>query len=50
MDSDKLGLFFGEDMPNVESAWRFYDDGMQFNNMINLEDTVKANENFFIGK
>lgn len=50
MNTDKLGLFFGEDMPDVDSVWKFYDEGMRFNDAINLEDTVKANENFFIGK
>lgn len=48
--ADKLGLFNGEDRPNVECAWNFYQRGLQFNNQLNLDDTVKANENFVIGK
>ena len=50
MDVDKLGLFDGEDTPNVVSAWRAYQRGKDFNNRINLDETVKSNENFFIGK
>lgn len=50
MDEDKLGLFDGEDMPTVQTAWDFYEDGKEFNQQINLDDTVKANENFFVGK
>lgn len=50
MSKEKLGLFNGEDMPSVETAWEFYEKGLQFNNAIDLEETVRANENFFIGK
>lgn len=50
MSEQKLGLFNGEDMPNVSTAWDFYEKGLEFNNSINLDETVKANENFFIGK
>ena len=50
MSEEKLGLFNGEDRPTAEVAWEFYEKGRQFNNAINLEETVKANENFFIGK
>lgn len=50
MAEEKLGLFRGEDKPNVETAWGFYQRGLQFNNQINLDDTVKANENMCIGK
>lgn len=31
-------------------AYRLWDKGMEFKNSINLNDTVKTNENFFIGK
>lgn len=48
--SIKLGIFAGEDKPNVETAWDFYEKGMAFNRQINLDETVKANENFYIGK
>jgi len=50
MSEQKLGLFNGEDMPDVLTAWDNYEKGLEFNNSINLEETVKANENFFIGK
>ena len=50
MSEDKLGLFKGEDKPNVDCVWSFYEDGITFNNAIDLDETVKANENFFIGK
>lgn len=50
MSEMKLGLFNGEDMPSVEVAWDFYEKGLQFNNVIDLDETVKANENFFVGK
>ena len=50
MSKEKLGLFNGEDKPTVEVAWEFYEKGLQFNDAINLDDTVKTNENFFIGK
>ena len=47
---EKLGLFQGEDRPDVHSAWAAFSRGMDFNNQINLEETVKVNRNFFIGK
>jgi len=50
MNEEKLGLFNGEEDPDVETVWDFYEEGLRFNNAINLEDTVKANCNFFCGK
>jgi len=50
MSEQKLGLFDGEDMPDVLTAWDFYEKGLEFNNSINLEETVRVNESFFIGK
>ena len=47
---DSLGLFFGKAKPDCKSAWRLYQSGRDFNDSINLEDTVQKNENFFIGK
>ena len=44
--SEKLGLFNGEDRPDVQTVWNFYQRGLSFNNQINLDDTVKVNENF----
>lgn len=31
-------------------VWKQFDKGLSFNNKINLADTVKTNENFFIGR
>lgn len=50
MSDEKLGLFKGEDMPSVEIVWDFYQDGLKFNTAIGLDETVQANENFFVGK
>ncbi len=50
MSEMKLGLFNGEDKPTVEVAWDFYEKGLQFNNAINLDETVRVNENFFVGR
>ena len=50
MNDVKLGLFFGEERPDCESAWRLYEQGRAFNTRIRLDDTVRTNENFYIGK
>lgn len=50
MSENELGLFAGKDMPDVNSAWDYYEKGLQFNRAINLDDTIKANRNFTIGK
>ena len=50
MTGNKLGIFNGKDRPDVESAWKLYEDSESFNTAINLADTVKVNENFYIGK
>ena len=50
MTGNKLGLFGGKDRPDVESAWKLYEDSEAFNTAINLADTVKVNENFYIGR
>lgn len=49
---DTLGLHLtGEaKMPTRESVWKLYTKAQAFNNAINLEETVKVNENFFIGE
>lgn len=31
-------------------VWKLYEKGVEFNNGINLDETVRVNENFFIGK
>ena len=50
MSEEKLGLFEGENEPTVEVAWTYYRRGLDFNNQINLDETVKCNRNFAIGK
>lgn len=50
--SDEYGLklFKGSDTPTPEVAWEFYDRGLGFNSQIRLEDNVRVNRNFAIGK
>ena len=50
MSDMKLGLFDGEEKPDVLTVWNYYQNGLKFNQSVNLDETVKANENFFIGK
>ena len=50
MNEDKLGLFDGEDKPTVQTAWDYYEKAKEFNQSLNLDDTVRANENFYVGK
>ena len=49
---DTLGLHLAEEskMPTHESVWKLYTKAQAFNNAINLDETVKVNENFFIGE
>lgn len=49
-DALKLGLFGGEDKISADIAWHIYNGGQLFNTQINLDDTVRVNENFFVGK
>ncbi len=49
-ESDFLFLFGDSDTPKFSTAWVAYQRGLDFNNQINLENTVKANENMYIGK
>ena len=37
-------------MPDHESVWKEYQRGLDFNNALDLYETVRTNENFFIGK
>ena len=48
--SGDLGLFGGRDRPDAASAWKLYEDSERFNSAIDLYDTVRVNENFYIGK
>jgi len=49
-DDMLLGLFKGHKFPDYKIAWEMYRKGLDFNQQINLEETVRINENFFIGK
>lgn len=50
MNEDGLGLFDGKDQPTVEWGWKNYEKAVAYNTTVGLQETVKANENFFIGK
>ena len=50
MNEDGLGLFNGKDQPTVEWGWKNYEKAVAYNTTVGLQETVKANENFFIGK
>jgi hypothetical protein len=47
---NELGLFDGYDEPTVEWGWKAYTDGVAYNTKIKLQETVKTNENFYVGK
>ena len=49
-DEMLTGLFKGRNLPNYRIAWEMYRKGLDFNQQINLEETVRVNENFFVGK
>ena len=46
----KLGLFKGENKPDKKVVWDFYERGLRYNNQIDLEETVRCNENFYVGR
>lgn len=50
MSVEGLGLFGGKDKPSVTWGWKHYEKAVSYNVTIDLYDTVKANENFYIGK
>lgn len=50
MDENSLNLFGSAGKISPAIAWNFYQSGLNFNNQINLDATVKSNENFYIGK
>ena len=50
MSEEGLGLFAGKDRPTVEWGWTHYEKSVSYNSAIQLQETVRANENFFIGK
>jgi len=50
MIEESLGLFKGKEKPDHIVGYQFYEKGLRYNEQINLSETVKNNENFFIGK
>jgi len=46
----ELGLFSGKDKPDVQRGWRYYTESVSYNTRLNLQETVRANENFYVGK
>ena len=49
-EEDGLGLFDGKYDPDPETCWNMYERGVSFKNSLNLFDTVRVNENFYIGE
>ena len=49
-DESLLSLFKGYRMPNPRITFEMYQKGLGLNTQINLDETVRVNENFFIGK
>lgn len=50
LNYEGLEIFGDEKLPNPEVGWQLYQKSLDFKNSINLFDTVKTNENFFVGK
>jgi hypothetical protein len=48
--SVELGIFKGRKEPDVKTVWELYSKGCDYNRQINLDETVKVNENFYVGK
>lgn len=49
MDEIK-GMFEGQKEPDIKSGYALYQKALTFNSSIKLNNTVKVNENFYIGK
>lgn len=49
-EEDGLGLFDGKYEPDPETGWAMYERGVSFKNALNIFDTVRVNENFYIGR
>ena len=47
---DELYLFDGQKLPDHDIARKLYEDGVMYNETIQLPETVRVNENFVIGK
>ena len=50
MPDEIKGMFGGKDKPDCQSGYALYEKGMAFNNSIKLNETIRVNENFYIGK
>ena len=50
MSENGLGLFAGKDKPTKEWGWDHYEKSVSYNSGIQLQDTVKVNENMYVGK
>lgn len=50
MDNESLELFGKKKEPDHEIGWQLYQKSVDFKTSLNLYDTVKVNENFFVGK
>lgn len=50
MPDEIRGMFGGKDKPDCQSGYVLYEKGMAFNNSIKLNETIRVNENFYIGK
>ena len=50
MPDEIKGMFGGKDKPDCQSGYVLYEKGMAFNNSIKLNETIRVNENFYIGK
>jgi len=49
-DEALIGLFNGHAKPNYKTCYQMVMKAIDYNTTINLSETVKVNENFFIGK
>lgn len=50
MDEHIDGLFGKDKKPTPKSGYALYEKGVAFNNSIKLNETIRVNENFYIGK
>lgn len=50
MSEETKGIFAGKSSPDPKSGYGLYQKGLSFNTSINLNETVRVNENFYIGK
>lgn len=44
------GMFAGKSKPDYKTGYALYQNGLRFNESINLNETVKVNENYYVGK